>query len=50
LSLTTIQDLIEKGAKILPADKSNDTTAKMFPDYDHLSMIESTIKQLKNSA
>ncbi len=50
LSISTISELIEKGAMILPAEKSNPDTNKLFPDYNHLSLIESTIKQLKNSA
>jgi hypothetical protein len=50
LSITTIADLIEKGAMILPAEKNNNELTKIFPDYNNLSLIESTIKQLKNSA
>jgi hypothetical protein len=49
LSLTTISELIEKGAIILPAEK-NESITKLFPDYNNLSLIESTIKKLKNSA
>jgi hypothetical protein len=45
LSINTIADLIERGAKILPSS-SNSETVKMFPDYNNLGLIESSIRQL----
>ncbi|SEL93771.1 hypothetical protein [Parapedobacter koreensis] len=47
LSLETIADLIERGAKILPSSKEEDIK-KVFPDYSNLALIESTIKQIAN--
>jgi gamma-glutamyl phosphate reductase len=48
LSISTISDLIEKGAKIIPSSSDSDTT-KLFPDYNSLSLIESSIKQLMSN-
>ena len=49
LSITTIADLLDRGSIILPADKQNTELKKLFPDYSQLSLIESTIKHLKNA-
>ncbi|GAB2848127.1 hypothetical protein [Hymenobacter ruber] len=45
LSITTIADLIDRGAKVIPSSSEPETT-KLFPDYNSLSLIESSIKQL----
>jgi hypothetical protein len=45
LSISTVADLIEKGAKILPTSKS-DEVKQLFPEYGNLSMIESAIKKI----
>lgn len=45
LSLETIADLIERGAKILPSSKEEDIK-RAFPDYSNLALIESSIKQI----
>lgn len=45
LSITTIADLIDRGAKILPMSQQEEIQ-KAFPDYNNLNLIESTIKQL----
>lgn len=45
LSITTISELIDKGAKILPMSQNEDIQ-KAFPDYSRLNLIESTIKQI----
>ena len=47
LSLTTVADLIDRGAKILPNTENEDVT-KLFPDYNNLNLIASSIKQLKD--
>ncbi|TDO21329.1 hypothetical protein [Pedobacter duraquae] len=46
LSMETIAGMIEKGAKIIPMTEDKDIQ-KAFPDYNALSLIESTIRQLK---
>jgi hypothetical protein len=48
LSIATISDLIEKGAKILPMS-NNEAMQKSFPDYDAPNLITSSIKQIKDS-
>lgn len=45
LSVTTVADLIDRGAKILPNSEKDDIK-KLFPDYNNLNLISSTIKQL----
>ncbi|MBS4063364.1 MAG: hypothetical protein KGZ74_02340 [Chitinophagaceae bacterium] len=45
LSIASIAELIDKGAKILPMNQSEDVQ-KAFPDYSQLNLIESTIKQI----
>jgi hypothetical protein len=46
LSIATVSELVEKGAKILPMH-NNDEIQKSFPDYNATNLIESTIRQLK---
>lgn len=46
LSVSTVADLIDRGAKILPQSE-NDKIKSAFPDYNNLSLISSSIKQLK---
>lgn len=48
LSISTVADLIEKGAKILPTSKSDDIK-QLFPEYDKLSLIESAIKKISEN-
>lgn len=48
LSISTVADLIEKGAKILPTSKSDDIK-QLFPEYGKLSLIESAIKKISES-
>lgn len=48
LSINTVSDLIDKGVKIMP-QTGNEDIRKSFPDYSQLNLIESTIKQLRNS-
>ncbi len=48
LSINTISELIDKGAKILPMAQ-NDDIQKAFPDYHRLNLIESTIKQISEN-
>lgn len=45
LSISTVSDLIDKGARILPTSTSNDLK-QLFPDYDKLSLIQSAIKKI----
>lgn len=45
LSINSVQNLIEKGAKILPNSK-DDSVIKLFPDTANLSSIESAIKKI----
>jgi len=47
LSLNTVNDLIDRGTKILPSS-DNKETLKSFPDYSNLNLIESGIKKLQN--
>lgn len=47
MSIETVSELIDKGVKILPTSDDS-KTAKLFPDYSALNLIESTIRQLKN--
>lgn len=47
MSIETVSELIDKGVKILPTSDDS-KTAKLFPDYSALNLIESTIQQLKN--
>ena len=49
LSINSISELIDRGVTILPNGNDRETL-KSFPDYSQLSLIESTIKQLKKSA
>lgn len=48
LSINTVSALIDKGVTILPQSRDNEVRAT-FPAYTQLDLIESTIKQLKNS-
>jgi hypothetical protein len=48
LSISTVADLIDKGAKILPTSKS-DEVKQLFPEYGKLSLIESAIKKISES-
>ncbi|WP_151895383.1 hypothetical protein [Patiriisocius marinistellae] len=48
LSISTTSDLIDRGVKILPTGNSNDSLKELFPDYDKLNLIQSTIKQIRN--
>lgn len=48
LSISTVADLIEKGAKILPTSKSDDVK-QLFPEYGKLSLIESAIKKISEN-
>ncbi|NML64457.1 hypothetical protein HHL22_04485 [Hymenobacter sp. RP-2-7] len=48
LSINTISDLIEKGAKIIPSSSDSEAN-KLFPDYNSLSLIESSIKQIMSN-
>jgi len=48
LSITSVADLVERGAKILPMNNDVDIQ-KSFPDYNGMNLIESSIKQLKDS-
>ncbi|WP_343609073.1 hypothetical protein [Chryseobacterium oranimense] len=48
LSINTVNELIDKGVKILPLNKEEDVQ-KQFPDYSKLDLIESSIKQISNS-
>jgi hypothetical protein len=48
LSITTVADLIEKGAKILPTSQS-DNVKQLFPEYGNLSLIESAIKKISEN-
>lgn len=48
LSISTVADLIDKGAKILPNSKSDDVK-QLFPEYGSLSMIESAIKKISGN-
>lgn len=45
LSISTVADLIDKGVQILPVSKDEDIQ-KSFPDYNKMSLIESSIKQI----
>ena len=49
LSITSIAELIEKGARILPEGNSEEVN-KLFPDYSQLSIIESSIRQIVEGA
>lgn len=49
LSIETVSELIDKGVKILPTSDDS-KTAKLFPDYSALNLIESSIRQLKNGS
>jgi DNA-binding TFAR19-related protein (PDSD5 family) len=46
LSVSTIADLIDRGVKILPNSES-ENVKNIFPDYNNLNLITSSIKQLK---
>jgi hypothetical protein len=48
LSLETTADLIDRGSKILPNSK-DEVIKNAFPDYNKLSLIESSIKQIASS-
>lgn len=48
LSINSISELIDRGAKILPSSSTNDSK-NIFPDYDKLNLIESTINKLKGN-
>ena len=48
LSISTVADLIDKGAKILPTSKSDDIK-QLFPEYGKLSLIESAIKKISEN-
>lgn len=48
LSISTVADLIDKGAKILPTSESDDVK-QLFPEYGNLSMIESAIKKISEN-
>lgn len=48
LSISTVSNLIEKGAKILPNSKSDDIK-QLFPEYSKLSLIESAIKKISEN-
>ena len=48
LSISTVADLIEKGAIILPTSKSDDIK-QLFPEYGKLSLIESAIKKISEN-
>lgn len=45
LSISTVSDLIDRGAKILPTSNSEEVK-KLFPDFDKLSLIQSAIKKI----
>mgnify|MGYP005996987855 CR=1 FL=1 len=45
LSISTVSELIDKGAKILPTSNSEDVK-KLFPDFEKLSLIQSAIKKI----
>lgn len=45
LSISTVSDLIDRGAKILPTSNSDDVK-ELFPNFKGLSMIESAIKKI----
>ena len=45
LSITTISNLIDKGAQILPISTSDDVK-QLFPEYEKLSLLESAIKKI----
>jgi hypothetical protein len=45
LSISTVADLIDKGVQILPVSKDEEIQ-KSFPDYNKMSLIESSIKQI----
>jgi len=49
LSIVSVADLVERGAKILPMNNDVDIQ-KSFPDYGGKGLIESGIKQLKENA
>jgi hypothetical protein len=48
LSITTVANLIEKGAKIIPTSQS-DNVKQLFPEYGNLSLIESAIKKISEN-
>jgi len=48
LSITTVSELIEKGARILPTSNS-DNIKELFPNYNNLSMIQSAIKKISEN-
>lgn len=47
LSINTVNDLIDRGAKILPSSDNKDVM-RTFPDYSNLNLIESTLKKLQS--
>lgn len=49
LSINTVADLIDRGAKLLPASDNGDID-KLFPNYNTLDLIESTTKMLKDNS
>jgi hypothetical protein len=47
LSLTTVSELIDRGAQILPS--SDKELTKSFPNYSNLDLIESAIKKIASN-
>ncbi|MBK7884009.1 MAG: hypothetical protein IPJ81_09540 [Chitinophagaceae bacterium] len=45
LSISTVAELIDRGVQILPISKDEEIQ-KSFPDYNKMSLIESSIKQI----